>query len=43
MSAPIASLQLDAEYCALVVEPALAIIRDILLQHRPINVGEYIA
>ena len=37
------SSQRDADYSALVVEPALVIIRNRLLLHRPPNVGEYIS
>ncbi len=42
MSARVAPQQLAADYGALVVEPALSVIRNLLLQHRPPNVGEYI-
>jgi hypothetical protein len=44
MSAPVVSQQLHAaDYSADVVEPALAVIRSLLLQDRPCNVGEYVS
>jgi ankyrin repeat protein len=43
MSVPILSQQLDADYSAFVVEPALAVVRSLLLRDRPQNVGEYIS
>jgi ankyrin repeat protein len=43
MSAPFVSQQLDAaSYSAVVVEPALAVIRKLLLQDHPTNVIDYI-
>ena len=43
MSAPTNPPQLAADYCARVLDPALHIIRARLLQHRPLNVGDYIS
>jgi len=43
MSAPINPPQLAADYCARVLDPALHIIRARLLQHRPLNVVDYIS
>jgi hypothetical protein len=44
MSAPVVSQQLDAaSYSAVVMEPALAVIRNLLLRDHPHNVGEYIS
>ena len=42
MSAVIVLRQLDADYSALVVEPAFAVIRKRLLQGHPTNVIDYI-
>ena len=43
MSAPVVSQQLDAaSYSAVVVEPALAVIRNLLLQDHPTDVIDYI-
>jgi hypothetical protein len=42
MSTPVFSQQLAADYSALVVEPALAVIRNHLLQNHPANVVDYI-
>ena len=43
MSAPVVSQQLDAaSYSAVVVEPALAVIRNLLLQDHPDDVIDYI-
>jgi hypothetical protein len=43
MAVPVVSQQLDADYSAFVVEPALAVIRSLLLRDHPHNVGEYIS
>jgi hypothetical protein len=43
MASVVASQHDDANYSALIVEPALAIIRSHLLQHRPSNASEYIS
>ena len=43
MSALIVPQELDAHYSTLVVEPALAVIRNLLLQDHPTNVGAYIS
>ena len=43
MSTPVVSQQLDAaSYSAVVVEPALAVIRNLLLQDHPTSVIDYI-